>query len=59
MKNYQTDLSDNQWQFIKKNLRLAERKQTHNLRSIWSAIHYLVKTGYHWRMLPLNLANGS
>jgi transposase len=56
MKNYPTDLSDNQWQFIKNTLQLAERKRKHNLRSIWNAIHYLVKTGCQWRMLPLNFA---
>lgn len=56
MKNYSTDLSDNQWQFIKKTLQLGERKRKHNLRSIWNAIQYLVKTGCQWRMLPLDFA---
>jgi transposase len=56
MKTYSTDLSDNQWQFIKKTLQLGERKRKHDLRYIWNAIHYLVKTGCQWRMLPLNFA---
>ena len=56
MKIYSTDLSDNQWQFIKKTLQLGERKRKHDLRYIWNAIHYLVKTGCQWRMLPLNFA---
>ena len=56
MISYPTDLSDSQWQFIKKTLQLGERKRKHNLRSIWNAIHYLVKTGCQWRMLPLNFA---
>jgi transposase len=56
MKKYPTDLSDNQWQFIKKTLQLGERKRKHNLRTIWNAIHYLIKTGCQWRMLPLNFA---
>jgi putative transposase len=56
MIKYPTDLSDNQWQFIKKTLQLDERKRKHNLRSIWNAIQYLVKTGCQWRMLPLNFA---
>jgi len=56
MKKYPTDLSDNQWQFIKKALQLDERKRKHNLRSIWDAIYYLVKTGCQWRMLPINFA---
>jgi len=56
MKTYPTDLSESQWQFIKKTLQLDERKRKHNLRSIWNAINYLVKTGCQWRMLPLNFA---
>jgi transposase len=57
MKKYPTDLSDNQWQFIKKALQLDERKRKHSLRSIWNAIHYLLKTGCQWRMLPKDFAN--
>jgi putative transposase len=53
---YPTDLSDSQWQFIKKTLQLDERKRKHDLRSIWDAIHYLVKTGCQWRMLPFGFA---
>jgi len=56
MKTYTTDLSDNQWQFIKKTLQLCERKKKHDLRFIWNAIQYLVKTGCQWRMIPLNFA---
>jgi transposase len=56
MKNYPTDLSDNQWQFIKKTLQLGDRRRKHNLRFIWDAIHYLVKTGCQWLMLPLSFA---
>lgn len=56
MNTYPTDLSDNQWQFIKKTLQLDDRKRKHGLRFIWNAIHYLLKTGCQWRMLPLNFA---
>ncbi len=35
---------------------LGDRKRKHNLRSIWDAISYLVKTGCQWRMLPANFA---
>jgi transposase len=56
MKGYPTDLSDNEWQFIKKTLQLDDRKRKHDLRFIWDAIHYLVKSGCQWRMLPLNFA---
>ncbi|MFK8296708.1 transposase, partial [Capnocytophaga canimorsus] len=51
MKNYPTDITDNQWQFIKKTLNFNERKRKHDLRTICNAIMYLVKTGYQWRML--------
>ena len=51
---YQTDLTETQWQFIKKNLNIQYRKRKHDLREIWNAIFYLVKTGCQWRMLPEN-----
>lgn len=50
--NYSTDLSDSQWQFIKKVLNFNDRKRRHCLRVIWNSIHYIVKTGCQWRMLP-------
>ncbi|MGI4020466.1 MAG: transposase [Janthinobacterium lividum] len=53
---YPTDLSETQWQFIKKTLQLRERKRKHSLRSIWNAVLYLVKTGCQWRMLPISFA---
>jgi transposase len=52
MKNYPTNMTDNQWQFIKKTLNFNNRKRKYNLRTIWDAIMYLVKTGCQWRMLP-------
>ena len=52
MKNYSTNISDNQWQFIKKTLNFNNRKRKYDLRTIWDAIMYLVKTGCQWRMLP-------
>jgi transposase len=51
---YTTDLSNTQWQFIKSSLNVGERKRKHDLRSIWNAVSYLVKTGCQWRMLPIN-----
>ena len=51
---YQTDLTETQWQFIKKVLHIQARKRKHNLREIWNAILYLVKTECQWRMLPIN-----
>ena len=52
MRNYPTNVTDNQWQFIKNTLELDNRKRKYNLRIIWNAILYLVKTGCQWRMLP-------
>lgn len=52
MKEYPTNITDNQWQFIKKTLNFNERKRKYDLRIIWNAIMYLVKTGCQWRMLP-------
>jgi putative transposase len=51
MSNYPTNLTNSQWQFIEKILN-DKRKRQHNLRTIWDAILYLVKTGCQWRMLP-------
>lgn len=49
---YSTDLEETQWQVIKKILNVQERKRKYDLREIWNAIFYLVKTGCQWRMLP-------
>jgi transposase len=49
---YPTDLTETQWQFIKKTLEFDDRKRKYSLQIIWNAINYLVKTGCQWRMLP-------
>ncbi|KAA6337695.1 hypothetical protein EZS27_014243 [termite gut metagenome] len=49
---YQTDLRETQWQYIQKVLHIQERKRKHDLRVMWNAIFYLLKTGCQWRMLP-------
>ena len=53
---YSTDLEETQWQVIKKILNLQERKRKYDLREIWNAIFYVVKTGCQWRMLPSDFA---
>lgn len=53
---YPTDLEETQWQVIKKILNLQERRRKYDLREIWNAIFYLVKTGCQWRMLPSHFA---
>lgn len=49
---YPTDLTQTQWQFIKKALDFDDRKRKYDLIVIWNAINYLVKMGCQWRLLP-------
>ncbi|MBK9732271.1 MAG: transposase [Chitinophagaceae bacterium] len=53
--NAYTQLTDAQWQIIKKFFD-CERKRKHELKDIWNAIFYVVKTGCQWRMLPVEFA---
>lgn len=53
--NYATNVSNSQWQIIEKFFD-SERKRVYELRDIWNAIQYLVKTGCQWRMLPKDFA---
>ncbi len=53
MKKYPTSLSDSQWTVIIEILN-DKRKRKHDLREIFDALFYLLKTGCQWRMLPLN-----
>jgi len=53
MKHYPTDLTDSQWQCIN-NILHDDRKRKYELRIIWNALLYMVKTGCQWRMLPIN-----
>lgn len=55
MEHYSTNLTEKQWQIIEK-LMNDKRKRKHNLRNIWDAIFYLLKTGCQWRMLPKGFA---
>jgi len=51
MKNYQTNITDNQWQSIEKIIN-NQRKRKYSLRIIVNALFYISKTGIQWRMLP-------
>ena len=55
MKNYPSDLTDNQWQGIK-DLVDNDRKRKYKLRGIVNAIMYITKSGCQWRMLPIDFA---
>ena len=54
--SYSTNLTDNQWQVIKKVINPQERKRKYPLREIMNAILYINKTGCQWRMLPQDFA---
>ena len=56
MTHYPTDLTDKQWQVIKKIINPQERRRKHSLREIMDAILYVNKTGCQWRMLPSDFA---
>ncbi len=49
---YSTNVTDAQWNNIKKYLDATGRRRKFSLRSIWNALMYVVKTGCQWRMLP-------
>ncbi len=49
---YPTDITETQWQYIEKVLLPQERKRKHDLKEVWNAIFYLVRSGCQWRMLP-------
>src|SRR4051812_25135842 len=54
-KTYPTDLSDDEWYRLRSYLPtpIAEgRPRTHSLRDVLDAIFYVLKSGYHWRLLP-------
>jgi putative transposase len=52
---YLTDLSDAEWECIKRHLPTPEnegRPRLHSLREILNAIFYVVRSGCAWRLLP-------
>lgn len=57
-KPYPSDVSDEEWAFVAPYLALlapdaGQRK--HELREVFNALRWLVRTGAHWRMLPHDL----
>ncbi len=54
-KPYPTDLSDEEWTYLKAYLPTAKpygRPRLHSPREILDAIFYIVKSGCAWRLLP-------
>ncbi len=49
---YATNVTDAQWKVIKKLIPEEERKRKHEMRTIFNALFYVLKSGCHWRMLP-------
>jgi transposase len=57
-KSYPSDVSDAEWEFLLPYLTLMREdapQRSHDLREVFSAIRYVVKTGCQWRMLPHDL----
>jgi transposase len=54
---YPTNVTDAQWQRIEKFIPNANRKRKHDIRQVWNAILYLLKTGCQWRMIPSDFPN--
>jgi len=55
MQTYPTNLTENQWKVIE-NIVNSNRKRKHDLKEIFNAIFYLLKTGCQWRMMPADFA---
>ncbi len=54
-KTYPTDLSDEEWTYLKTRLpnpNLPRRPRAHPLRHIFDAIFYVLRSGCPWRFLP-------
>jgi transposase len=57
-KPYPSDVSDEEWQFVAPYLTLitpeADQRR-YELREVFNALRWLVKSGAHWRMMPNDL----
>ena len=54
-KPYPSDVSDEEWAFVAPYLTLMRSdapQRTHDLREVYNALRWLVRTGAQWRMLP-------
>jgi transposase len=57
-KSYPSDVSDTEWEFLVPYLTLMREnapQRTHDMREVFNAIRYVVKTGCQWRQLPHDL----
>jgi len=57
-KPYPSDVSDEEWAFVAPYLTLMDDEapqRTYELREVFNAVRWLVRTGAHWRMMPHDL----
>ena len=57
-KPYPSDVTDGEWEFLLPYLTLMRAdapQRSHDLREVFNAIRYVVRTGCQWRMLPHDL----
>src|SRR5271156_4307540 len=55
---YLTDVSDEEWAFVLPYLllsRVDNASRQHDLRALFDAVRYIVKTGNQWRLMPHDL----
>ncbi len=55
VKPYPSDVSDEEWSFVAPYLtlcRLDSEQREHDLRAVFNALRWLVRSGAHWRMMP-------
>ena len=56
-KPYPTDVTDDEWAFLAPYLTLMDEgapQRRHDLRGVFDALRWIVRTGAQWRMLPTN-----
>ena len=61
-KPYPSDVSDEEWSFVVPYLtliRLDSEQREHDLRAVFNALRWLVRSGAHWRMMPHDFPPGS
>lgn len=54
-KPYPSDVSDEEWSFVASYLtlnRLDGENRKHDLRAVFNALRWLVRSGAHWQMMP-------
>lgn len=57
-KRYPSDVSDEEWAFVAPYLALVHEdspQRTHDLREVFNALHWIVRAGAPWRMMPSDL----